>query len=125
MEEGPTVDYIPEKTPSNYKKFPRYLPALYTTYCGAPSRLQYQLEQRPGFMETTCHMLSQMTCRWPRFPKAWASDGGLGEPEDSPVQTGAVMTAMVYRAEGKLSQEDEVEFLSHWGTDVSLASSIQ
>ena len=42
-------------------------------------------------------MLSQMTCSWPRFPKEWHSDSGLGEPEDRPVQTGAVMTALVYR----------------------------
>lgn len=118
MEVGPTVDYIPPNAPSDYKEIPRYLPALYTTYCGKPSALQYGLEQKPGFMETGFHMLSQMTCTWPRFPKEWGSDGGLGEPEDRPVQTGAVMTAMVYRAEGKLSPEDEAEFLRRWGAEV-------
>ena len=118
MEVGPTVDYIPPNAPSDYKEIPRYLPALYTTYCGKPSALQYGLEQKPGFMETGFHMLSQMTCTWPRFPKEWESDGGLGEPEDRPVQTGAVMTAMVYRAEGKLSPEDEAEFLRRWGAEV-------
>lgn len=35
-----------------------------------------------GFLETTCQMLSQATCTWPRFPKEWQSDSGLGEPED-------------------------------------------
>jgi len=61
-----------------------------------------------------------MTCSWPRFPKEWQSDSGLGEPEDRPVQTGAVMTALVYRAEGRLSPEDDVEFLTHWGTEEAL-----
>lgn len=32
-----------------------------------------------------------------------------------------LMTAMVYRAEGKLSAADEVEFLAHWGTAEALA----
>lgn len=121
MEDGPSVDVIPPNAPANYKNVPRYLPQEYSTYCGKPSRQQYALEQNPGFMETTCHMLTQMTCSWPRFPKEWESDSGLGEPEDRPVQTGAVMTAMVYRAEGKLSKEDEVEFLRHWGTEEALA----
>jgi hypothetical protein len=40
----------------------------------------------------------------------------MGEPEDKPVQTGAVMTALVYRAQGRLSKADEIEFLRHWGT---------
>ncbi len=71
-------------------------------------------------METTFHMLSQITCSWPRFPKEWNSDSGLGEPEDKPVQTGAVMTALVYRSEGKLSLDDEVELLTHWGTKEAL-----
>ena len=66
-------------------------------------------------METMFHMMTQVTCSWPRFPKEWGSDSGLGEPEDKPVQTGAVMTAMVYRAEGRLSAEDEIEFLTQWG----------
>ena len=120
MEEGPSVDVIPPNAPGNYKKIPRYLPADYTTYCGKPSGPQYTLEQHPGFMETLFHMMSQMTCSWPRFPKEWQSDSGLGEPEDRPVQTGAVMTALVYRAEGRLSPEDDVEFLTHWGTEEAL-----
>ena len=120
MEVGPTVDQIPPNAPSNYKEIPRYLPQEYTTYCGKPSWDQYIFEQKPGFMETSCHMMSQMTCVWPRFPKEWESDSGLGEPEDRPVQTGAVMTAMVYRAEGRLSAEDNIEFLRHWGSEDAL-----
>ena len=120
MEEGPTVDQIPPNAPSNYKQIPRYLPQEYTTYCGKPSWRQYILEQKPGFMEASCHMMSQMTCAWPRFPKEWGSDSGLGEPEDHPVQTGAVMTAMVYRAQGRLSAEDNLEFLRRWGTHYAL-----
>ncbi len=121
MEEGPSVDYIPPNAPVGYAKVPRYLPQNYTTYCGKPSMEQYQLEQGAVFTEAFFHMLSQMTCSWPRFPKEWQSDSGMGEPEDRPVQTGAVMTAMVYRAEGKLSKEDEIEFLTHWGTEEALA----
>lgn len=121
MEIGPTVDHIPPNAPEDYKEIPRYLPPVYTTYCGLPSARQYQLEMQPGFGETLCHMISQVTCTWPRFPKEWQSDSGLGEPEDRPVQTGAVMTALVYRAEGRLSQEDEIEFLKHWGTEEALA----
>jgi len=60
--------------------------------------------------------MSQVTCSWPAFPKEWQSDSGVGEPEDKPVQAGAVMTALVYRAQGKLSKADEIEFLQHWGT---------
>jgi len=91
-----------------------------TTYCGKLSAEQYKLEQRPGFMETGFHMMSQVTCSWPVFPKEWQSDSGIGEPEDKPVQTGAVMTALVYRAQGKLSKADEIEFLRHWGTSEAL-----
>ncbi|MDB5892678.1 MAG: rane protein of unknown function, partial [Rhodoferax sp.] len=107
--------------PSNYKNIPRYLPPDYKTYCGKPSRSQYKLEQSPGFGETTCHMISQITCCWPRFPKEWNSDSGIGEPEDRPVQTGATMTALVYRAYGRLSAEDEVELMERWGTVEALA----
>ncbi|AXV83784.1 hypothetical protein CJO92_19655 (plasmid) [Ralstonia solanacearum] len=124
MEEGPTVDQIPPSAPSDYKQIPRYLPQEYTTFCGKPTRHQYVLEQRPGFMEATCHMISQMTCTWPQFPKEWQSDSGLGEPEDRPVQTGAVMTALVYRAQGKLSAEDNIEFLRNWGTKEALAEAL-
>ncbi len=124
MEEGPTVDQIPSNAPSNYMHVPRYLPQEYTTYCGKPSWRLYVLEQKPGFMEATCHMMSQVTCVWPRFPKEWESDSGLGEPEDRPVQTGAVMTAMVYRAQGRLSPEDNIEFLRHWGTKDALSEAL-
>ena len=121
MEIGPTVDEIPESASSRSKQIPRYIPQGYSTFCGKPSVRQYKLEQRPGFMETTYHMLSQVTCSWPTFPKEWQSDSGMGEPEDRPVQTGAVMTALVYRAKGKLSKADEVELLTHWGTAEALA----
>jgi hypothetical protein len=120
MEEGPTVDEIPAKASESFRQIPRYLPQEYTTFCGKPSGVQYTMEQKPGVMDVIFHMMSQVTCSWPRFPKEWHSDSGLGEPEDRPVQTGAVMTAMVYRAEGKLSPADEVEFLTHWGTAEAL-----
>ena len=71
-------------------------------------------------METAYHMLSQITCPWPVFPKEWQSDSGMGEPGDRPVQTGAVMTALVYQAQGKLSKADEIESLQHWGTAETL-----
>lgn len=61
-------------------------------------------------------LLVQPTCTWPCFPEEWRSDSGLGEPEVKPVQSGAVMTALVYRAEGKLSKEDAAKFMRHWGT---------
>ena len=121
MQEGPSVDDIPANAPASFRSIPRYLPQNYTTFCGKPSGPQYTLEQRPDFIQTLCHMMAQMTCSWPRFPKEWQSDSGRGEPEDRPVQTGAVMTAMVYRDEGKLSPEDEVEFLTHWGDEDALA----
>lgn len=121
MQEGPTVDDIPPNASAHYKKIARYVPTDYGTYCGKPDGSQYKLEVQPGFLETTCHMLSQVTCSWPKFPKEWHSDSGLGEPEDRPVQTGAAMTALVYRAYGKLSKADEVEFLRHWGTAEALA----
>jgi hypothetical protein len=121
METGPTVDHLPADAPANYKGIARYLHPDYTTFCGLPDGPQYGLEQKPGFMETMFHMMSQVTCSWPRFPKEWHSDSGMGEPEDKPVQTGAAMTAMVYRAKGKLSLQDDVEFLIHWGTEEALA----
>ncbi|MGO4609330.1 DUF6708 domain-containing protein [Variovorax sp. 2RAF20] len=105
MECGPGQEGIPERIEQQH-----------TTYCGKPSPSQYRLEQRPGVMETMYHMLSQVTCSWPRFPKEWESDSGMGEPEEKPVQTGAVMTAFVHRAQGKLSKADEIEFLQRWGT---------
>lgn len=120
MEEGPTIEEIPDNPPDNFRQIARYLPERYFTYCGMPSSAQYELEQQPGFMETACYMMSQLTCSWPRFPKEWQSDSGIGEPEDNPVRAGAVMTAMVYRAEGKLSKADEIEFLRHWGTPEAL-----
>lgn len=111
MEYGPGLRGIPE-----------YLPQQYSTYCGKPDVQQYKLEQHPGVMETTYHMLSQFTCSWPKFPEEWQSDSGLGEPGDKPVQTGAVMTALTYRAEDKLSKADEIELLTHWGTEEGLAA---
>ncbi|KQX34443.1 hypothetical protein [Variovorax sp. Root434] len=120
MEVGPTVDHIPADASSTYKGIARYLHPDYTTYCGKPDARQYRLEQKPGFMETSFHMMSQVTCSWPAFPKEWQSDSGIGEPEDKPVQTGAVMTALVYRSQGKLSKADEIEFLRHWGTAEAL-----
>lgn len=125
METGPTVDHIPPDAPANYKGIARYLHPDYTTFCGKPDGPQYTQEQKPGFMETMFHMMSQVTCSWAKFPQEWQSDSGLGEPEDRPVQTGAVMTAMVYRLQGKLSPEDDVEFLRHWGDAEALAAATE
>ncbi|QUP55807.1 hypothetical protein GO998_18850 (plasmid) [Ralstonia syzygii] len=94
-----------------------------STYCGIPSSQQRQLENQfasGGFF----YWLSVVTCKWPRFPKEWRSDSGIGEPEDKPVQTGAVMTAAVYRLEGKLNPEDNIEFLRNWGTKEALAEAL-
>jgi len=124
MEEGPTIDAVPQNPPDDFRQIPRFLPERYFTYCGMPSAWQYGLEQRPGLMETTFHMMSQVTCTWSRFPPEWESDSGMGEPEDRPVQTGAVMTALVYRAQGRLSKQDEVAFLTHWGTEEALAEAM-
>ncbi len=121
MEIGPTVDKIPPNAPTNFLEVARYLPADYFTFCGKPSINQFQMENGVGLTEGLLQMLSQITCRWPRFPPEWQSDSGLGEPEDRPVQTGAVMTALVYRAKGRLSPQDEVEFLTHYGTPEALA----
>jgi len=121
MQEGPTVDRIPHDVSDRFNKVVRFVPQEYTTYCGKPDGQQYRLEVRPGLGGTLLQMLSQVTCSWAKFPKGWQSDSGLGEPEDRPVQTGAVMTALVYRAKGRLSLEDEVEFLTHWGTKEALA----
>ncbi|CAA2099297.1 hypothetical protein VVAX_00166 [Variovorax paradoxus] len=125
MEEGPTIDAVPQNPPDDFRQIPRFLPERYFTYCGMPSAWQYGLEQRPGMMETTFHMMSQVTCTWPRFPPEWESDSGMGEPEDRPVQTGAVMTALVYRAQGRMSKQDEVAFLTHWGTEEALAEAMK
>lgn len=122
METGPTIDRIPADAPANFKGIARYLHPDYTTYCGLPSCSQYRQECRPGFMETFFHMSSQITCSWPRFPAEWQSDSGLGEPEDKPVQTGAVMTALVYRAQGRLSKADEVALMERYGTAEALAA---
>jgi hypothetical protein len=105
MAHGPGEAGIPERINQEH-----------ATYCGKPGARQYVLEQKPGFMETGFHILSQITCSWPAFPKEWESDSGMGEPEDKPVQTGAAMTALAYRVQGRLSQADEIEFLRHWGT---------
>ncbi|MDP9892686.1 putative outer membrane lipoprotein [Variovorax boronicumulans] len=122
METGPTIDRIPPGAPANFKGIARYLHPEYTTYCGLSSSYQYRQECRPGFMETFFHMSSQITCSWPRFPKEWQSDSGMGEPEDRPVQTGAVMTALVYRARGQLSKAEEVELMERYGTAEALAA---
>lgn len=121
METGPTVDHIPSDAPANYKGIARYLHPDYTTFCGKPDGAQYALEQKPGVMETMFHMMSQVTCSWPHFPKEWESDSGLGEPEDKPVQTGAVMTAMIYRAQGRLSTRDALELMERYGTPEAIA----
>lgn len=122
MQEGPTVDHIPANAPRDYNKVPRYVPHVYGTFCGLPSMAQYQLEQGGAdWTRVLLHMASQMTCSWARFPAEWNSDSGLGEPEDRPVQTGAAMTALVYRMQGRLSAQDEIEFLQHYGTAQALA----
>lgn len=121
MQEGPTVDQIPANVTKHYNKIPRFVPHSYGSYCGLPSMSQYELEQGPGFTRVLMHTVSQMTCSWARFPAEWNSDSGLGEPEDRPVQTGAAMTALVYRAQGRLGREDEIEFLKHYGTAEALA----
>ena len=121
MEIGPTVERIPPNAPANYKQIPHLLPEPYSTYCGKPSIRQYGLEQKPGWLQTPYHMLSQITCWWPRFPKEWESDSGIGEPEDKPVQAGAIMTALVYRAQGRLSKADEIELMRQRGTENGLS----
>ena len=121
MQEGPTVDHIPPNVPKDYDKVPRHVPHVYGTFCGLPSMAQYELEQGPDVMRALLHRASQMTCSWARFPAEWHSDSGLGEPEDRPVQTGAAMTALVYRMQGRLSAQDEIEFLKHYGTAQALA----
>ncbi|AXV83783.1 hypothetical protein [Ralstonia solanacearum] len=107
MEYGPGHQGIPATSPIES-----------STYCGISSSQQRQLENRfasGGFF----YWLSVVTCTWPKFPKEWESDSGIGEPEDKPVQAGAVMTAAVYRSEGKLSPEDNIDFLRHWGGEGS------
>ncbi|WP_354675410.1 DUF6708 domain-containing protein [Cupriavidus alkaliphilus] len=116
MEEGPSVDVIPPNAPASFKQVPRYLPPAYSTYCGMPSTAQCRLEMDVSFYLPLYMALAQSTCSWARFPKEWESDSGIGEPEERPVQAGAVMTAMVYRAEGKLANADEAEFMRRWGT---------
>ncbi|WP_265920870.1 DUF6708 domain-containing protein [Cupriavidus nantongensis] len=116
MEEGPSIDVIPPNAPTSFKQVPRYLPPAYSTYCGMPSAAQCRFELEVSFYLPLYMFLAQSTCYWPRFPKAWESDSGIGEPEERPVQAGAVMTAMVYRAKGKLAKADEVDFMKRWGT---------
>ncbi|MDK3022099.1 hypothetical protein QO239_05695 [Cupriavidus taiwanensis] len=116
MEEGPSVDYISDDAPPTYSRIPRYLPPDYSTYCGMPSYRQCLREMGAVFYLPLYRWLVQSTCTWPSFPDEWRSNSGLGEPEFKPVQTGAVMTALVYRAEGKLSKEDSAELMRHWGT---------
>jgi hypothetical protein len=120
MEVGPTVDHIPADAPRDYNRIPRNVPLVYGTFCGLPSIAQYENEQGPDVMRALLHMASQMTCSWARFPPEWNSDSGLGEPEDRPVQAGAAMTAFVYRAQGRLSRDDEIELLRHYGTAEAL-----
>lgn len=124
MEFGPSIDVIPPKAPVTFQQIPRFLPPAYSTYCGMPSAAQCRLEMDVSLYLPLYMALVQSTCFWPRFPAAWESDSGMGEPEDRPVQTGAVMTAMVYRAEGKLSQADEAQFMKHWGTEEGLQEAL-
>lgn len=121
MEEGPTLDTVPLDPPADFHQITRYPPHRYFTYCGAPSSAQLGLELGLGFSEQGVHLLSQATCHWPRFPKAWCSDSGLGEPEDDPVRTGAVMTALVYRAQGKLGAQDEMTLMERYGSPEGMA----
>lgn len=116
MQEGATTDHIPSNVTSHYNKIPRYVPLAYGTFCGLPSMSQYEFEQGPSVTRVILHILSQMTCTWAKFPREWNSNSGLGEPEDLPVQTGAAMTAFIYRAQGRLSRSDEIELLKHYGT---------
>ncbi len=106
MEDGPGNNGIP-----------KHIRHTSTTFCGMRSANQFCLETMEGISSYWIHMISQGTCWWPKFPKEWNSDSGLGEPEDRPVQTGAVMTALVYRAEGKLSKEDEALLMQAYGVD--------
>lgn len=109
MEEGPGQHGIPALSPLTG-----------STYCGIPSSNQRKLED-PFASGGFFYWLSVVTCTWPKFPQEWQSDSGLGEPEDKPVQTGAVMTALVYRAEGKLSAEDEMALMTRYGTPEGLS----
>jgi hypothetical protein len=90
METGPTADAMPPNASLAYSCVPRHPPQDYFTFCGLLSSTQYRLERKPRFYEYPFFQLSQLTCRWPRFPKEWARDGGVGEPEDRPVQAGTV-----------------------------------
>ena len=125
MEEGPTMDYIPESVSATLKQIPHYLPWQYSTYCGKPSATQYALETSVGLGASLLCQLSLMTCTWPKFPKAWGSDSGVGEPEDKPVQAGAIMTALVYKVTGKLSAADEQGFAKLWESEAALAQALQ
>ncbi|MDR2189412.1 MAG: hypothetical protein LBE62_15415 [Azonexus sp.] len=106
------------------KGIPEQADVADSIYCGKPSWSQFRMECNPYLLQTPFHMLSQVTCSWPKFPKEWESDSGIGEPEDNPVQTGAVMTAMVYRMQGKLSKTDEVELMRRYGTEQGLADAL-
>lgn len=121
MEEGPTLDTVPSNPPDDFHQITRYPPPRYFTYCGAPSGQQLGLELGLGVFDQWMHMLSQLTCSWPTFPKEWNSDSALGEPEDRPVQTGAVMTALAYRADGRLSAQDEMTLMERYGTPDGIA----
>lgn len=116
MEYGPSVDRIRHGATANYSRIVRNVPQEYTTLCGKPNLLQLDMETGVGMYMGIFHLLSQATCWWPRFPKEWQSDGGLGEPEDRPVQTGATITALFYREQGTLSPEDHARLLEIWGT---------
>jgi hypothetical protein len=121
MQEGPTTDHIPANATSQYRQIPRYVPLAYGTFCGLPSMGQYEFENGPSVTRVLLHTLSQITCTWARFPRKWDSDSGLGEPEHRPVQTGAAMTAFVYRARGCLSRDEEIELLKNYGIAEALA----
>lgn len=121
MQDGPSAADVPADVTLQCNKIPRYVPLAYGTLCDLPSMRQYEAEHGADFTRVLLHMVSQMTCSWARFPEEWNSDSGLGEPEDRPVQTGAAMTAWVYRAQGRLSKADEIEFLERYGTAQALA----
>jgi len=134
MEEGPTNDIPLEEIKPHHRKIPRHIPRRATTYCGKMGFLQYREESihqnewgregKASLLECVFFWLSQLTCYWLRFPPEWKSDSGLGEPEDKPVQTGAIMTAQVYRQQGKLSRDDEIALLKIYGTPEALKAVI-
>jgi len=124
MEKGPVDDNPPKNMTTPQRKVSRRIPFDATTYCGRMGLRQYRYERKASLFECLFFLLSQITCFWPRFPPEWESDSGLGEPEDNPVQTGAIMTAAVYLRQGKLSRKDEIAMLKIWGTPEALKAAM-